>query len=57
MNIFDYWRAQEQQSTMQRLQSENARLRLTGKVDRIVGIVCVAAVLIVAILKINGSLT
>ena len=43
-------------STMQRLVAENERLRLTGKVDRIVGIVCVAATLIVAILKLNGSL-
>ncbi len=44
------------ESTMQRLRRENQELRLSGKVDKVVGIVCVAAVLIVAILKLNGSL-
>ena len=43
-------------STMTILREERDKFRLLYKVSQIVGITCVAAVLIVAILKLNGSL-
>lgn len=43
-------------STMTILREENARLRRTGTIDRIVYWACLLAVVVVAILKYRGEL-
>ena len=55
MDLFALWREQEQQSSMQRLQVENARLRRRVRRDAIVYWSSLGGVVVFALVKLYGG--
>ena len=55
MDLFALWREQEQQSSMQRLQVENARLRRKVRRDAIVYWSSLCGVVVFTLVKLYGG--